>query len=144
MVVVLRVTLNHRASLTTATFCENFSLCAESFICCTHLGYNHTIGNIMKSNDSDWSKSFTHIEHRAGAIGREGLVPAKFQSSLLNIYFRLSGPSCRSYLFTSATARISITLQQNVAQKLSDMSRSTFEIRAVQLRIAKRSPFFGV
>ena len=55
--------------MTTATFRENFSLCTEGFICCTHLGYDHTIGNIMKSNDSDWC--------------------TKFQSSLLNIYFRL-------------------------------------------------------
>ena len=55
--------------MTTATFRENFSLCTEGFICCTHLGYDHTIGNTMKSNDSDWC--------------------TKFQSSLLNIYFRL-------------------------------------------------------
>ena len=37
-----------------------------------------------------WNKSFTHFEHRAGAVGREGLVN-KSQSSLLNFYFRLSG-----------------------------------------------------
>ena len=37
-----------------------------------------------------WNKSFTHIEHSAGAVGREGLVN-KSQSSLLNFYFRLSG-----------------------------------------------------
>ena len=45
-------------------------------------------------------------------IVRERLVKkdwcTKFQSSLLNIYFRLSGPSCLSYLFTSAKVRISV------------------------------------
>ena len=48
-----RVTLNHRASLTTATFRKNFSLCTESFICCTHLGYDGTIRYIMKGNGSE-------------------------------------------------------------------------------------------
>ena len=33
---------------------------------------------------------FTHIEHRAGAVGREALVN-KSQSLLLNFYFCLSG-----------------------------------------------------
>ena len=36
------------------------------------------------------NKSFTHTEHRAGAVGSEGLR-AKSQSSLPNVYLRFSG-----------------------------------------------------
>ena len=38
----------------------------------------------------NWNKSFTHIEHRTGVVGREGLGSLSL-SSLINIYFRLSG-----------------------------------------------------
>ena len=48
--------------------------------CVTTLGCIHTIpvptGKVWKALETarDCSKSFTHIEHRAGAVGREGLV----------------------------------------------------------------------
>lgn len=109
MAVGQRVTLNHRTSLTTATFRENFSLCTESFICCTHLGYDGTIRYIMKSNGSELEQVVYTVTSN---IVRERLVKkdwrTKFQSSLLNIYFHLSGLSCLSYLFTSAKVRISV------------------------------------
>ena len=38
----------------------------------------------------DWNKSFTHIEHRTGAVGQEGFVNLTFLSLLLNIFFRVS------------------------------------------------------
>ena len=51
-------------------------------------------GLLTPQHSQHWNKSFTHIEDRAGAVGREfgreGLVN-KSQSSLLNFYFRLSG-----------------------------------------------------
>ena len=43
-----------------------------------------------KETAQDWNKSFTHIEHRTGKVGREGLG-SLYLSSLMNIYFRLSG-----------------------------------------------------
>ena len=49
----------------------------------------------------NWNKSFTNIKHRAGAVGREGLVNWIFPSISV-------GPSPLSYLFTSATARIPV------------------------------------
>ena len=51
----------------------------------------------------DWNESFTLIEHRPKAVGREGLVhylnrhfssPSGFQSSLLPIYFCNGPNSC--------------------------------------------------
>ena len=43
-----------------------------------HLGYNCTVPESfscrVKSNGLGRHKSFTHIEHRGGAVGREGLV----------------------------------------------------------------------
>ena len=104
-----RVTLNHRASLTTATFRKNFSLCTESFICCTHLGYDGTIRYIMKGNGSELEQVVYTVTSN---IVREHLAKrdwcTKFQSPLLNIYFHLSGLSCLSYLFTPAKVRISV------------------------------------
>ena len=38
----------------------------------------------------DWNKSFTHMEHRTGAVSQEGFVNLTFQSLLLNIFFRVS------------------------------------------------------
>ena len=31
-------------------------------------------GRVQTATAQDWSKSFTHIKHRAGAVSREGLV----------------------------------------------------------------------
>ena len=81
----------------------------------------------MNSNGPRRHKPYTHIEHPAGTVG-QGDWCTKCHSSLLNIYFRLSG----SYSFTSAEQVF--TLHRSVAQNLSDMWRSTFEIGSAQLR----------
>ena len=88
----------------------------------------------------NWKKSFTHIEHRAEAVGREGLVnliPVLTPEYLLPVLVDSSPPS---YLFTSATVR----LHQSVKQNLSNLWRFIFEIGAEQLRpiteIAPKSP----
>ena len=72
-----------------------------------------------------WHKSFTHIEHRAGTVGRGGWC-IRFQSSLLKIYFRLSGFQA-SLLLIYFRDVPNITLRQRMAQNLSDMWHSTFD-----------------
>ena len=72
-------------------------------------GYIHTIANSfswrMNSNGPEQHQSFAHIKNRGGAVGREGLC-TKTQSSLLNIYFHLSGFQASLLLIYFATGRI--------------------------------------
>ena len=90
----------------------------------------------MNGNDTDWSKSFSHIEHRIGAAAE--ICPC---GSLLNIYFRLSG-------FQSSLLLIYVRFgytEPKSEKKLSGISLSTFKIDAAQLRsvteIIPKSPF---
>ena len=93
----------------------------------------------------NWNKSFTHIKHRAGGVLAERFL----RSSLLNIYFRLSGSAVLFpiySLFLRSEYTCSLSSKVWVTQNLvSDMRRSTFEIGATQLhfviQIAPRSPF---
>ena len=80
----------------------------------------------MNSNSLGEHKSFTHIEHRAGAVGREGLVhsiPVLTREYLLPPQW-VPRPPHLSTVFT---------LHQSMAQKLSDMWLSTFVIDEAQL-----------
>ena len=56
----------------------------------------------------NWNKSFTHIEQRAREVGREGLVQLKPSRHFGIFTSVLVDSSPRSYLFTSATVRISV------------------------------------
>ena len=69
----------------------------------------------------NWNKSFTNIKHRAGAVGREGLVNWIFPSISVgpSLFPTYSLPLRPEYLFTP---------HQSEAQNLSDIWRSTFEI----------------
>ena len=103
-----------------------------------------------------WNKSFAHIEHRAGVVCQEVAKRGwwtKFQTSLLNIYFNLSGFQS-SLLFNYfrygshlyGTVHIcSHCTDQSETTNLSDKWRSVFEIGAAQLRsvteITPKSPF---
>jgi len=81
----------------------------------------------------NWNKSFTHIEHCAGAVGREGLVleipiltPEYLTSvAVVSVLF--------AYSFTLASVRILVPVAQSVVQNVSDMSRPTLEIFTAQL-----------
>ena len=79
----------------------------------------------VNSNSPGRHKSFTHIEHRAGTVGRGGWC-IRFQSSLLKIYFRLSGFQA-SLLLIYFRDVPNITLRQSMAQNLFDMWHSTFD-----------------
>ena len=68
----------------------------------------------VNSNSPGRHKSFTHIEHRAGTVGRGGWC-IRFQSSLLKIYFRLSGFQA-SLLLIYFRDVPNITLRQRMAQ----------------------------
>lgn len=78
----------------------------------------------------DWSKSFTHIEHRALAVGREGLVhqiPVLIPEYLLPPqWVPVVAPTCSLPLLSEYL----FTLHQSVAQNLCAMCRSSFEIFA--------------
>ena len=78
----------------------------------------------MSSNTSERHKSFTHIEHRVGTVGWKVSFTSVSTSS-----------RPRSYLFSSLTGGIykGIHTAPIMAQNLSDMWRSTFEISEAQL-----------
>ena len=73
----------------------------------------------VNSNSPGRHKSFTHIEHRAGTVGREGWC-IRFQSSRLKFYSLLSGFQA-SLLLIYFRDVLNITLRQSMAQNLSDM-----------------------
>ena len=80
---------------------------------------------LQTAKPMNWNKTFTHIEYRAGAVDRKGLVSifrlSGFQSSLLLIHF-LYGPPDKTKSHNGSW------------QNLSDVWRFTFEIGAAQLR----------
>ena len=82
-----------------------------------------------------WSKScpFTHIKHCTGAVD-ERASRTKSQSSLLNIYFLLSGfQSSLLYHSLLLGSKYLLMLHQSVTQNPSNKWSSTFEFSAVQL-----------
>ena len=98
------------------------------------LGYVHTIADSLSfrqekpAMSQNWNKSFTHIEHCAGAVGREGLVleipiltPEYLTSvAVVSVLF--------AYSFTFASVRILVPIAQSVVQNVFDISRPTLEI----------------
>ena len=57
----------------------------------------------MNSNGPGRHKSFTHIENRTGAVGREGELNTETKCTFTSASV---GSSRRSYSFTSASVRI--------------------------------------
>ena len=79
-------------------------------LCSHHTGYLYTcipfvptrkLSCIEWTAEQNWIRSFTHFKHRAGVVDRGG------QSSLLNMYFHLSGSSPPFTLFQSVTQNLS-------------------------------------
>ena len=91
----------------------------------------------MNRNGQERHKLFTYIGDRAGTLA-ERVCRTKFQSSFLNIYFRVNGFECLLLI-------IYFCMSQNL---VSNVGRSTFEIGAAQLcyvtEIAPKSPFLCV
>ena len=86
-------------------------------------------GMVWTATALNWDKSFTHIEHRTWAVGREPAWWTKSQVSLLNIYFVSVGSSPRHYVFTSSTVRKSVrarTYSTYDAPKCSRLVRHSF------------------
>ena len=89
----------------------------------------------MNSNSPGEHKSFTHIEHRAGMVGREGLVhsiPVLTPEYLLSSWWvPVLTPT---YLRPSRAEKV-FTTPQSTAENLSNMCfcYSTFEIRGAAL-----------
>ena len=98
--------------------------------------------NGVSCNGPGRKKSFTHIEHRAGAVSRECLVQEKI--AVLTLlpckWVRALAPS---YLLQRQPERVFI-FHQSMAQNLSVMRRSIFEIGDAHLHsgteISPKSP----
>ena len=82
--------------------------------------------NGVSCNGTGLKKSFTHIEHRAGAVSRECLVQEKIAVPTLlpSKWVRALAPS---YSPQRQPERV-FTLHQSMAQNLSVMRHSIFEI----------------
>ena len=87
--------------------------------------------NSVSCNGPGRKRSFTHIEHRAGAVSWECLVQEKIAVPTLlpSKWVRALAPS---YLLQRQPKRV-FTLHQSMAKNLSVMRRSIFEIGDAQL-----------
>ena len=97
---------------------------------CSHYTWQLLCRHSMNSNSPGEHKSFTHIEHRAGTVGREGLVhsiPVLTPEYLLPSWWV---PVLTSTYLLPWWAEKVFTTHQSMAENLSNIcfSYSTFEI----------------